>query len=128
VEYHLAYITRSARLRARKAGLPFDIDAQFLRILLRDQRGLCAISRVRLTFAKGEGHVQTNASIDRIDPHRGYTRDNVQLIAYHVNAMKSNLSLHELAAWCRLILGRFGRAARPRITRESRTTAPCRSV
>jgi hypothetical protein len=105
VAYHLAYITRSARLRARKSRLAFDIDAEYLEALLRDQRGLCAVSGVELTFAKGKGHVSTNASIDRIDPHRGYTRGNVQVVAWQVNAIKSNLDLAELARGCRLILG-----------------------
>ena len=105
VAYHLAYIARSARLRARKSRLAFDIDAEYLGALLRDQRGLCAVSGVELTFAKGQGHVATNASIDRIDPGRGYTCGNVQLVANQVNTMKSNLDLAELARWCRLILG-----------------------
>jgi methylphosphotriester-DNA--protein-cysteine methyltransferase len=116
IAYHLAYITRSARLRARKSRLAFDIDAEYLRALLRDQGGLCAVSGIELTFAKGKGHVPTNASIDRIDPRSGYTRENVQLVAWQVNAIKSNLDLAELARWCELIRG--GLAAR-RPTRAS---------
>jgi hypothetical protein len=104
VSYHLAYIARSAKLRARKNRLEYEIDAHFLTSLLQKQDGCCALSRVLLTFAKGIGHVATNASIDRIDPNKGYTRDNVQLVAHQVNTMKSNRTLGELVEWCKLVL------------------------
>src|SRR6266511_3136339 len=74
VDYHLGYIARSAKQRARKFQVAYDIDAQFLALLLERQNGLCAVSRVPLTFAKGRGHILTNASIDRIDPNKGYTK------------------------------------------------------
>lgn len=104
VDYHLAYITRNTRQRAKKEGIEYDIDVEFIRILLEAQEGCCALSRVQLTFTKGEGHIPTNASIDRIDPCKGYTKDNVQLVAWQVNVMKSNLSTTQLAEWCQLIL------------------------
>jgi hypothetical protein len=114
VDYHLVFITRNTRQRARKAGIEYDIDAEFIRTLLEAQRGRCAISGVQLTFTKGEGHISTNASIDRIDPSKGYTKDNVQLVACQVNTMKSNLSFTQLAEWCQLILdGLRADAARP---------------
>src|SRR5262249_229518 len=34
LNYHLGYIARSARLRARKNQLPYNIDARFLAVLL----------------------------------------------------------------------------------------------
>jgi hypothetical protein len=104
VEYHLAYITRAARQRARRDKIAYDIDATYLHQLLDLQSGLCAISKVPLTFTKGSGHIATNASIDRIDPKKGYTKDNVQLLAFQVNAMKSNLNIDQLMEWCRLVL------------------------
>jgi hypothetical protein len=113
VKYHLAFIARSAKLRARKQGLTYDIDADYLATLLQRQKGLCAVSQVPMTFAKGTGHVPTNASIDRIDPNAGYTRKNVQLVAHQVNTMKSNLGLAALAEWCRLILAGVGSSMAP---------------
>lgn len=103
-DYHLSYIMRGTRQRARKAGLECEIDTEFLKILLKKQTGLCAITKVPLTFTKGLGHAPTNASIDRIDPTKGYIKDNIQLVAYRVNIMKSNLSIDELVAWCALIV------------------------
>lgn len=111
VAYHLAYIIRGTRQRARKSGIEFDIDTEFLSSLLETQGGLCAISKITLTFTKGKGHVSTNTSIDRINPTKGYTKDNVQLVASQVNTMKSNLSINQLAEWCRLILTGLSMAA-----------------
>ncbi len=81
-----------------------DIDAEFLKALLEEQGGLCAISGIPLTFVKGKGHIPTNASIDRMDSQKGYTKDNVQLVAHQVNTMKSNLSVNQLIEWCKSIL------------------------
>ena len=104
IDYHLAYIARAMRQRARKHKIAYDIDRDFLQLLLESQRGLCAISRIPLTFIKGSGHISTNASIDRIDPKQGYSKDNVQLLAFQVNTMKSNLSVEQLVFWCKLVL------------------------
>jgi hypothetical protein len=111
VTYHLSYIARGTRLRARKNKIEFDIDANFLNSLLEAQGGLCAISKVCLTFTKGKGHIPTNASVDRIDPRKGYTKDNVQLVASQVNTMKSNLSLTQLAEWCKQVIQGLGMIA-----------------
>jgi hypothetical protein len=107
-DYHLAYITRSTKQRAKKYGITYDIDVHFISTLLKEQEYCCAISKVKLTFTKGEGHIPTNASIDRIDPRKGYTNDNVQIVAWQVNVMKSNLSTTQLAEWCQLILQGLG--------------------
>jgi hypothetical protein len=104
VDYHLSYILRGVRVRARKGGLTYNLDAAFLKTLLEKQHGLCAISGVPLTFTKGQGHIYTNASVDRIDSAKGYTKDNVQLVANQVNTMKSNLSIDQLIDWCKFVI------------------------
>ena len=95
---------RGVRHRARKGSIECDLDAGFLKILLSEQSGLCAISGIPLTFIKGHGHIPTNASVDRIDATKGYAKGNIQLVAHQVNTMKSNLSLDQLIVWCKLIL------------------------
>jgi hypothetical protein len=106
IDYHLSYIARGVRQRARKSGIKCNINAEFLKVLLERQGGLCAISGIPLSFIKGQGHIPTNASVDRIDSAEGYTKDNVQLVAHQVNTMKSNLSIDQLMDWCKLVLNR----------------------
>lgn len=51
------------------------------------QKGLCALSGVTMTWGKG-AYCPTSLSIDRIDSKKGYTKDNIRLLCYAVNAMK----------------------------------------
>jgi len=68
------------------------------------QRGICAISGLELTFTQSSGRTITNASIDRIDSHKGYEKDNVQLVCHLVNLMKSDKTTQELIYMCRQIV------------------------
>lgn len=92
----------NARNRAKARGMPFDLTADFLHQLIAAQGGLCAISKLPLTW---DADVSMNkqrlcridrASIDRIDSHRGYTQDNVQLVTDFVNRLKKHHSLTEI--------------------------------
>lgn len=88
----------------RKQHLGFDIDLMFLLKIYEDQKGLCALSGVEMTYIAGRGRIDTNISLDRIDSSRGYLRDNVQLVCTVVNRMKQDLSQAELVVWCKHIL------------------------
>ena len=57
-----------------------------------------------MTYIHGSGKHTINASIDRIDPSKGYTKDNVQLVCSQVNMMKSNMEMDELYMFCENIL------------------------
>lgn len=81
-----------------------DLSLDFLEDLYERQKGLCAISGVEMTFLRGQGKVNTNISIDKIDPNKEYTEDNIQLVCYIVNIFKHTLSLEELLNWCETIM------------------------
>jgi hypothetical protein len=51
-----------------------------------------------------KGRCHTNLSIDRIDSAKGYTKDNVQIVCYIANTMKSNMNMSELLNICNNIL------------------------
>ena len=81
-----------------------NLTLDFLEDLWNSQKGLCAITGRAMTHIRGEGKVLTNASIDRIDSTKGYEENNIQLVCYIVNIMKSDLTIGELKDWCREIL------------------------
>lgn len=57
-----------------------------------------------MTYDFDSGRVFTNVSIDQINPHLGYTKDNIQLVCMAVNQMKSDMSMDELFMFCEAIL------------------------
>ena len=79
---------RGAERRARKHGLDIDIDLDFVQHLYREQAERCILSGIQFrpeafsdTFVKRP----FAPSLDRIDPRKGYTRDNVRLLCTAVN-------------------------------------------
>lgn len=80
------------------------LDAAYLRMLYDEQSGRCALTGFEMTHLAGHGRQPLNVSIDRIDSARGYTRDNVQLVCWRANSLKSDASLNDLYAWCSAIV------------------------
>ena len=76
--------------------------------LFNKQKGLCALSGVELTKIVGHGLVQTNASIDRIQPGGPYAPGNVRLTATLVNSFRGNATDEELRWWCQRIVDNGG--------------------
>lgn len=60
-----------------------------------------------MTTIKGSGKFPNNASVDRIDPGKDYSIDNVRLVCNHVNMMRSNLSDNELLNYCKCIINYY---------------------
>lgn len=84
----LKYRLTSAKNRAIKNHLLFDIDLNFLEQLQTTQNNKCAYSNMEFNNYSSLYSV----SLDRKDPNKGYTKDNVQLVCSSVNYMKNDLS------------------------------------
>lgn len=93
-----------AKERSKKLNIPFDITKEYLQYLWDVQKGLCAISNIPMTYKRDGGRIPTNVSIDQINPHLGYTKDNIQLVCMAVNQMKNDLSMEELYMFCESIM------------------------
>jgi hypothetical protein len=79
-----------ARSRAKQMGLDFDITAADVSVPTQ-----CPVLGLRLEFGDG---VKTDASpsIDRIDSSKGYTKDNIWVISWKANRLKSNATLEDV--------------------------------
>ena len=69
--------------RCNKKGLAFDLDADWVY-----SRFIQGCELTGLSFSKGYADRQRMASVDRVDPRKGYTKDNCRLILMALNAMK----------------------------------------
>ncbi len=73
-----------ARKRARDHGHAFSLDAHVADLQARIDLGHCELTGIPFRL---EGGKQWNSpSIDRIEPEKGYTIDNVRLILFGLNA------------------------------------------
>lgn len=97
----------AARQRAKDKQIAFDIDHAYIRSITPSR---CPIFDIELEWSveRGNGHITlpNSPSLDRIDPTKGYTKDNVWIISYRANTIKSNATHEEL----KLVAEAVGRA------------------
>ena len=73
-----------ARIRARRRGLPFDLDQHADEIQARIDAGRCEMTG--LPFNLHGGRTWDSPSIDRIVPAEGYVIGNIRVILHAMNA------------------------------------------
>ena len=93
----LKVMFQSARSRARQSNLDFDLTIDFLATIAPTH---CPIDGRPLDWSKeiennGRPHA-TSPSLDRINPAKGYTMDNVRIIGDKWNRWKSNMTINDL--------------------------------
>lgn len=82
----------------------FALTPEDLTQIWEQQEGKCAYSNVLMTYHRdGISKVDLNASLDRKDPERGYTLDNVHLVCNRVNTMKHTLGEDMFIWWIKNI-------------------------
>ncbi|MDE2103315.1 MAG: hypothetical protein KGL39_39105 [Patescibacteria group bacterium] len=98
------FLVQSARWRAKKRKLPFDLTATYCQTLWT---GRCAISGLALSVNKGHGPGLLSPSIDRIVPQRGYVRGNVRFVAMAVNSLKHSGTDEDMLMIARAIVENY---------------------
>jgi hypothetical protein len=101
------YYNRIKR-NAEKRNIVFDVDIEYLNMLIVEQNFKCNLSNMDIGFShsKKDNYTAT-ASIDRIDSKLGYVRGNLQWIHKDVNLMKNYFDQEYFINICeRIINGR----------------------
>jgi len=96
--------------RAKIRKIDVDITVKDAWELFEKQNGKCALTGIDLQFArnsKGHVHGEQTASLDRIDSHKGYIKDNVQWIHKDLNTMKWDFSENDFIFWCKKVAEHF---------------------
>lgn len=101
----LGMIFQSAKDRAQRKKIKFDLSIDDLHALWIKQDGKCAITNLQmeLNSHKREKANSFIVSLDRIVPELGYTNSNIQLICLAVNRMKWNYDPEQFEFWIRII-------------------------
>jgi hypothetical protein len=81
----------SIKARAKLKGIIFDLKWEDIK-----DYDTCPVFNEKLKRARGSGGKKFSPSVDRIDPTKGYTKDNIQVISKLANSMKSNATPEEL--------------------------------
>lgn len=97
----------AARQRANKHNIPFNLTLEYLEELWKQQKGLCALSGIKMTFELKRGRTHTNLSIDKIDRNKGYIIGNIQLVCMACNQIKSDLTDNEVYYFCKKIVEQY---------------------
>lgn len=100
---HISHI----RSRSLKNNIPFDLSSDHLPLLWAKQNGICALTGDAMNVDSRP--MRFRASVDRIDPSKGYTKDNVQLVCWYANTCKQNLNPEALYEFCFKVLSKAGR-------------------
>lgn len=129
-------LIRSCRSRAAEKGLEFDISAKDLEMIYNLQDGKCNYTGRKLKIKSERTHtkrmernrearIKSNsnktyhrmdkASVDRIDPNGGYTRDNVHLVRVHVNYAKLDMQEDDFISMCRDVVTKADERTGPTI-------------
>ena len=84
-----------AKMRAKEKGLDFNLEVSD--IVIPDT---CPVLGIPLNMNSGKSGAFINSpSLDRIDPSRGYTKDNIQVISQLANAMKHKATPEQLLSF-----------------------------
>ena len=92
---------RGAKRRALIDNIPFNITVDDLKDIWPSD-GLCPVFNSPMTF---NNKVKwRSASLDRIDPEKGYVKNNIQWISTKANTLKSNAHPYELMRLARYMV------------------------
>ena len=80
------------RNNALQKGIPFDLTISDLYPLPE----VCPVLGIPLSYGGGHGPADDSMALDRIDPSKGYTKDNVVMVSQRANRIKNNATPAEL--------------------------------
>lgn len=100
VEKRLLYAAKS---RATRNNIEFSIVESDINVPTH-----CPLLGIPLVSTRPRGDSRRDiASLDRIDPTKGYTKDNIEVISWLANTMKNNATPELLISFAKEILRRY---------------------
>lgn len=100
IRYTASQQRSSASKRAKALGLRFNLTTDYIQEISPDK---CPILGITIKYGGGDKS-KYSASLDRIEPAKGYVIGNVQIICNLANMMKSNATEDELSSFAKWVL------------------------
>ncbi len=97
-----------SRCRVATAN-PVTLDQ--LMVIWESQGGRCAISGIVMTWAQGR-LLPTSITLDRKDPSKGYSADNIRLLCHAVNSFRGLMTDAEMLTMARAIVDSMSKTSR----------------
>lgn len=89
VENFLKCLLGTIKGRSKKDGIAYKIDYDFVYAMYKKQQGRCALTGIVLEVKRPDalGGVRSpySISIDRINPHKGYLKNNIRIVCWSIN-------------------------------------------
>ena len=102
------WIADSLRTLKYRSKEPCDLTIEYMIGLWEQQKGKCYYSELTLQSPHyGSGRSPNAASVDRIDPKRGYIQGNVVWSAWACNIGKWEMSVKEYIEICRAVVTHY---------------------
>lgn len=89
-ENYIKHIWKSAKCRAKKQNVPFEID--IVDIIIPKY---CPVLGIELIINRGRCR-DNSPSLDKIIPELGYVKGNIAVISHKANTIKNNSSIDDL--------------------------------
>ena len=96
-------ILKRLKERSIQKGLTFDLTVEDIDVPLK-----CPVFGFDLK-RNYKVPLFNSPSVDRIDPTKGYTKDNIQIISQLANAMKQNANPEQLIQFAQWVLTTYGK-------------------
>ena len=93
-DYRLKMLINASKQRAKDKDRVHEITVDDLKAIY-PKDGKCPIFGIEMEF-NSAGFRENSPSIDRIDSSKGYTLDNIQIISWKANRIKSSATVEEL--------------------------------
>jgi hypothetical protein len=81
-------VRQNIKSRAKRKGLPYDLDDHAEELQVRIARGVCELSGYPLDLRGSKTF--NSMSVDRIVPRKGYTYANIRIICLALNSALGN--------------------------------------
>lgn len=100
LKYTAVQMCSSSKKRAKALNMDHNLDYSFIRSIAPER---CPVFGFELKYGGGE-RTDASPALDRIDSSKGYTKDNVQIISFLANLMKSSASIEQQLLFARWVI------------------------